>query len=102
MNLQRQEVPRSTGRISSPVPVLLKTAENPVGLTSCGRPIGKVGVYAEPCMGTGVMLMNSPYGPAPREIACELNAFIPNFYRAVKYNYVETAAWVLARRYTTI
>ena len=55
--------------------------------------IGKVGVYAEPCMGTGVMLMNSPYGPAPREVACELNAFIPNFYRSVKYNYAETARW---------
>ena len=55
--------------------------------------LGKVGVFSEPFMGTGVMLMNSPYGPAPREVCCDLNAFIPNFYRSVKYDYQETARW---------
>ena len=37
--------------------------------------IGKVGVWSEPCMGTAVMTLNNPE-PAPREVICDLNAFI--------------------------
>ena len=83
---------RKYGKDRKSLPVLLMAA-NPAGSTSCALRIGKVGVNAEPCMRTGVMLMNSPFGPATREICCELNAFIPNFHRAVKYDYEETARW---------
>ena len=43
-------------------------------------------------MGTGVMLLNNPC-PAPREVCCDLNSFIANFYRSVKYDYEATAEW---------
>ena len=45
--------------------------------------IGTVGVFAEPCCGTAVMTLNSPE-PAPREVICDLNAYICNFYRALR------------------
>lgn len=52
--------------------------------------IGKVGVWSEPCMGTAVMTLNNPT-PAPREVICDLNAFVANFYRAVRGDYEQTA-----------
>ena len=54
--------------------------------------IGKVGVWSEPCMGTAVMTLNNPT-PAPREVICDLNAFVANFYRAVRADYEATAYW---------
>ena len=45
--------------------------------------IGKVGVWSEPCCGTAVMTMNNPE-PAPREVICDLNAYICNFYRSLR------------------
>ena len=48
--------------------------------------IGKVGVWSEPCCGTAVMTLNNPE-PAAREVICDLNAFICNFYRAVRGDY---------------
>ena len=52
--------------------------------------IGKVGVWSEPCCGTAVMTLNNPE-PAAREVICDLNAFICNFYRAVCFDYEATA-----------
>ena len=54
--------------------------------------IGKVGVWSEPCMGTAVMTLNNPE-PAPREVCCDLNAFVANFYRAVRGDYEQAAYW---------
>ena len=54
--------------------------------------IGKVGVWSEPCCGTAVMTLNNPF-PAPREVICELNAFIANFYRSLVGDYEATAYW---------
>ena len=52
--------------------------------------IGKVGVWSEPCCGTAVMTLNNPF-PAPREVICELNAYIANFYRSLVADYPQTA-----------
>ena len=52
--------------------------------------IGKVGVWSEPCCGTAVMTLNNPE-PAPREVICELNAYIANFYRSLVADYPQTA-----------
>ena len=46
--------------------------------------IGKVGVWSEPLCGTAVMTLNNPE-PAPREVICELNAFICNFFRSTRW-----------------
>ena len=54
--------------------------------------LGRVGVFSEPCMGTAVMLLNNPE-PAPREVCCDLNAFVANFYRAVRGDYEQAAFW---------
>ena len=54
--------------------------------------IGKVGVFSEPLCGTAVMTLNNPE-PAPREVICELNAFVANFYRALRGDYEQTAYW---------
>ena len=48
--------------------------------------IGKVGVWSEPCCGTAVTTLNNPE-PAAREVICDLNAFICNYYRAVRGDY---------------
>ena len=51
------------GKDRKPLPAYGATAENPVGLTSCGR-IGQASASTrKPCMGTGVMLMNSNLRP---------------------------------------
>ena len=52
--------------------------------------IGKVGVWSEPCMGTAVMTLNNPE-PAAREVICDFNAFICNYYRAVRGDYEQTS-----------
>ena len=52
--------------------------------------IGKVGVWSEPCMGTAVMTLNNPE-PAAREVICDLNAYICNYYRSVRGDYEATA-----------
>ena len=54
--------------------------------------LGRVGVFSEPCCGTAVMTLNNPY-PAPREVICELNAFICNFYRSLVGDYEQAAYW---------
>ena len=38
------------------------------------------------------MTLNNPE-PAPREIVCDLNAFIVNYYRSVVFDYEQTAYW---------
>ena len=54
--------------------------------------IGKVGVFAEPCCGTAVMTLNNPE-PAPREVICDLNAYICNFYRSLRADPDAVAYW---------
>ena len=54
--------------------------------------LGKVGVFAEPCCGTAVMTLNNPE-PAPREVICDLNAYICNFYRALRADPDAVAYW---------
>ena len=43
-------------------------------------------------MGTAVMTLNNPE-PAAREVICDLNAFICNYYRAVRGDYEATSYW---------
>ena len=53
---------------------------------------GKPDVYVEPFCGTAVMLLQSPQ-IHKREVLCDLNGFICNFYRAVKHDPEATAEW---------
>ena len=67
------------------------TAENLAGSIPCSQRIGKVGVSGRSrCCGTAVMTLNNPE-PAPREVICELNAFICNFFRSLVGDYEATA-----------
>ena len=45
---------------------------------------------SERCCGTAVMTLNNPE-PAVREVICDLNAFICNFYRSIVGDYEQTA-----------
>ena len=54
--------------------------------------LGDVGVYGEPFAGTWIVGLRRR--PSPREVMCELNGFIVNFYQgAMKYAPDETAEW---------
>lgn len=54
---------------------------------------GPVYTYVEPFHGSLVMLLNSPYGPAPREIVSDINGFEDNTWRSIKFEPHETAFW---------
>ena len=69
-----------TGKLSAPFPFFGGKSR---WIDTVWQRIGKVGVWSEPCMGTAVMTLNSPE-PAPREVICDLNAFICNFYRSLR------------------
>ena len=49
-------------------------------------------MFAEPCCGTAVMTLNNPE-PAPREVICDLNAYICNFYRSLRADPDAVAYW---------
>ena len=72
--------PGMAGKLSSPFPYYGGKSR---WIDTVWQRIGKVGVWSEPCCGTAVMTLNNPF-PAPREVICELNAFICNFYRSLR------------------
>ena len=80
VNMQRKELSNGTGRLSSPFPFFGGKSR---WIDTVWKRIGKVGVWSEPCMGTAVMTLNNPE-PAPREVICDLNAYICNFYRSLR------------------
>ena len=88
VSAQRKEV-QSTGRLSSPFPYFGGKSR---WIDLVFQRIGKVGVWSEPCCGTAVMTMNNPF-PAPREVICDLNAFVCNFYRSLVGDYEQSAYW---------
>ena len=75
------------GRLSAPFPYYGGKSR---WIDTVWQRIGKVGVASEPCCGTAVMTLNNPF-PAPREVICELNAYIANFYRSLVADYPQTA-----------
>ena len=88
VSVQRKEV-NGTGRLSSPFPYYGGKSR---WIDLVFARIGKVGVWSEPCCGTAVMTLNNPE-PAPREVICDLNAFICNFYRSLVGDYEQSAYW---------
>ena len=87
--MQKQEVANGTGRLSSPFPYFGGKSR---WIDTVFARIGKVGVWSEPCCGTAVMTLNNPE-PAPREVICELNAYIANFFRSLVGDYEQSAYW---------
>ena len=83
---------RWNGAHQCPVPVMLYFGGKSRWIDLVFARIGKVGVWSEPLCGTAVMTLNNPF-PAPREVICELNAYIANFYRATVADYEATAYW---------
>ena len=77
---QRRDLGDGTGKLSSPFPFFGGKSR---WIDTVWKRIGKVGVWSEPCMGTAVMTLNNPE-PAPREVICDLNAYICNFYRSLR------------------
>ena len=75
-----RRVPDGTGKLSAPFPFFGGKSR---WIDTVWKRIGKVGVWSEPCMGTAVMTLNNPE-PAPREVICDLNAYICNFYRSLR------------------
>ena len=75
-----QAGPYATGKLSAPFPFFGGKSR---WIDTVWKRIGKVGVWSEPCMGTAVMTLNNPE-PAPREVICDLNAYICNFYRSLR------------------
>ena len=54
--------------------------------------LGAVDSYVEPFGGTCAVLFNSPYGVRPREVINDIDGFITNMWRALKYAPAEVAA----------
>ena len=79
--------PYNAGKLSSPFPYYGGKSR---WIDTVFARIGKVGVWSEPCCGTAVMTLNNPV-PAPREVICELNAFICNFFRSLVGDYEQSA-----------
>ena len=79
-NRSRLEDGPPPGKLSSPFPFFGGKSR---WIDTVWKRIGKVGVWSEPCMGTAVMTLNNPE-PAPREVICDLNAYICNFYRSLR------------------
>ena len=52
--------------------------------------LGDPGVYVEPFLGTGAMLLGKDK-PAAREVVCEINGYICNLFRAVREDYALAA-----------
>ena len=77
------------GKLSAPFPYFGGKSR---WIDTVWQRIGKVGVASEPCCGTAVMTLNNPF-PAPREVICELNAYIANFYRSLVGDYEQSAYW---------
>ena len=48
--------------------------------------------YIEPFCGSAAMLLAAPK-PAALEVVCDMNGFIANFWRAVRYQPAEVASW---------
>ena len=84
-----QRGPFATGKLSSPFPYYGGKSR---WIDTVWQRLGKVGVFAEPCCGTAVMMLNNPE-PAPREVICDLNAYICNFYRALRADPDAVAYW---------
>ena len=84
-----QRGPFATGKLSSPFPYFGGKSR---WIDTVWQRLGKVGVFAEPCCGTAVMMLNNPE-PAPREVICDLNAYICNFYRALRADPDAVAYW---------
>ena len=80
--------PYNAGKLSAPFPYYGGKSR---WIDTVWQRIGQVGVFAEPCCGTAVMTLNSPE-PAPREVICDLNAYIANFYRSLVADF-EQVAW---------
>ena len=55
--------------------------------------LGSPGVYVEPFLGSGAVLLAKPGGAAPREVVCDMNGHIANFYRALTAAPDEVARW---------
>ena len=55
--------------------------------------LGSPGVYVEPFLGSGAVLLAKPGGAAPREVVCDTNGHICNFMRALVGDYEQTAYW---------
>ena len=53
---------------------------------------GEVGVYAEPFFGSGAVLLQSPR-VSPREIVCDKNCMVVNFWRAMQNDPEQVAKW---------
>ena len=81
--------PYNAGKLSSPFPYYGGKSR---WIDTVWQRIGKVGVFAEPCCGTAVMMLNNPE-PAPREVICDLNAYICNFYRSLRADPDAVAYW---------
>ena len=77
------------GKLSAPFPYFGGKSR---WIDTVWQRIGKVGAFAEPLCGTAVMTMNNPE-PALREVICDLNAYICNFYRSLRGDYEQTAYW---------
>lgn len=57
---------------------------------------GPVASYIEPFGGSGAVLLACPWGPRPREIWNDIDGFLPNFYRGIKWDpaaVAESADW---------
>ena len=57
------------------------------------RRLGEPTVYVEPCAGSLAVLLASPAGAADREIICDTDGFICNFWRAVQHAPRTVARW---------
>ena len=81
--------PYLVGKLASPFPYFGGKSR---WIDTVFQRIGKVGVWSEPCCGTAVMTLNNPF-PAPREVICDLNAYICNFYRSLRADPDAVAYW---------
>lgn len=54
---------------------------------------GSPGVFVEPFLGTGAVTLAKPDGPARREVVCDRNGYICNFYRALVADHRAVARW---------
>lgn len=55
--------------------------------------LGKPTVYVEPFLGSGAVLLASPHGAADREVVCDTDGHICNFFRALQFDSDACAYW---------
>ena len=84
-----QGSPTFEGRLRAPFPYYGKGR----WASSVWTRLGSPGVFVEPFLGSGAVLLAKPGGAAPREVVCDTNGHIANFYRALTADPDEVARW---------